>query len=108
MNPNLQETLNALAQKLGTTAERVYPLFVEKERLEGYIGITLSLILTVLFTAAARWCLQYREENDDGFLLGVVIIGVMAIVASIQIWLHIPKVFYPEPAAIETILKMIM
>jgi hypothetical protein len=104
MNPTLQDTLNTLAQKLGTTAERVFPMLVAQERLSAWVWIAVGIALTSLCGVAFRRCYKLTQEDDD-FGPILFLIPFIGVIFSLFIWCNIPEAIYPEASAIRSILN---
>lgn len=112
MTPELQNTLAALAQKLGTTVDHLWPLLVAKTKLDA--GITVIFCAVLAFGLAyVGYCSykQLRIERDAfsdahlgwGLLLGAS--GIASIILMFAAASSISDFVYPEPAAIQNLIN---
>jgi len=106
MSPNLQDTLNAIAQKLDTTADRVFPMLVAKARLDAWICISLGTIFVALGIVVSIWFYRLWKHDDD-YLPGLIITPIVIIPLSMLIWMNISNAIYPEAAAIQSIVSSV-
>lgn len=106
MNPELQQTLTALANKLGTSVERLWPMLVSKERFEAILGMVIGFG----GAAALAWLVcyiwpRYDELYDKFPVLTVasfsIIMGLIFVMVAIC---SIPQAVFPEASAIQSLL----
>lgn len=109
MNPQLQETLNALAIKLGTTVERIYPMVIAKIKLDAWVYISVGIILTSLSIIGSGFCFKkwLGKDDDNDYAPGAWILIVLSVLASMFIWCNISDIVYPEVSAFHYIASMV-
>ena len=104
MNPELQNVIADLARKLGTTAEKLFPILVARERLGAAVGLLVSCIFIAVFALAIWICWENREDWQEGSFFGIfaafIIMGFFLIIAVNSF----PNYFYPEAAAIYSLM----
>lgn len=110
MTPELSNVLAALAQKLGTSAEHLWPLLVARARLDAAMGITFSAVIgitsVVVIILSAKAYKREREWSDvnPGWALSGIIACVLVVVCLGCIGDGITNLVYPEVAALKTII----
>ena len=101
MNPELQNTLAMLANKMGTTSERLWPLLVAKAKFEAWACLIGGLGFTALFVFASVLCWRKRDDWDSE--PGTFIFGLIAIIPLIIALAAIGDAAYPEAAALQSL-----
>ena len=109
--------LDALADKLGTTADYLWIVLVKQAQIEAIesIFILISGIGTTYFTMKLWWWLVPRieaaEHEDGGWIfLGVIssIVSIVLIISSMFSVFSIPtKLLNPEYWALQEIMKVL-
>lgn len=106
MTPELSNTLAALAQKLGTSVEHLWPMLVAKQRLDSIV----VLIFCATASAALAFCAwkvythKYDEFNEEFKWIPVSLCGIFSMVALACAVGEISNIAFPEVAAIKSIL----
>ena len=100
------EKLDQLAQKMGTTAEQIWPWFVKQQ----YVEISvISIILAIYSTFTYIFFKKLRpliKGNDERTINTVLVILFLCII--VLIWsLMFPMLFNPEFYAFKEILNMV-
>ena len=104
------ELLKALADKLGTTVEYLWPIMVAHQRIDAIVIIVSSGLLAAALLVA--WCCflptalkAYKQEYGDPmvFIPHVVLAITFFIVTAISLS-GISDAMYPEAAAIKELL----
>lgn len=121
MTPELQNTLAALAQKLGTSVEYLWPLLVRHTYIESLMlliamsGLAfLSMIVAVVglrvrfFSTIAKKHYNERSADEDnlmtGWTIALVAGGAFFILFSLFAIGVVGDVMVPEAAAIKSIM----
>lgn len=101
MTPQLQETLAALAQKMGTTVERVWPVMVAQQRLDAILGMVCGFGFGAILAYVVYYIFKNYERMDDMFpaALGIIFAGVASFCLIIMGFCNITTAVYPEVAA---------
>jgi len=103
------DLLKALAEKMGTTVERLYPYFVRQVYIEGWIGLLAGLLACGGIASGGaltfRYCRRMKElqPNKDwgvGMFFGCLAIAVSIAVFAVILYLNIPSILNPEYDAI--------
>ena len=115
MNPELQNSLTALANKLGTSVEHLWPILVARERLGNILCAVLLVGLAVL---CAYWSRQLfvraRHENvkasqyesdEMPFYTGGVGIIILAFIITGSACFCVVDAIYPEAVVIHSLVK---
>lgn len=112
MNPELQNTLAQLAQKMGTTVERLWPMLVEKQKLDsllilisfGVLGV-VSLLIVLVCVFKMIWPSRNDFFYDFPFEMPILFFGFTTIIFSAVAISAIPDYVYPEAATVQTLIK---
>ena len=98
----IMDRVDALAAQLGTTTEYLWPTYVAREQLFGYMGFTALVILT--FVCAAGIILsarQWKKTNNAEWIPGLVVPAIIWTGAAIIIFCtSTPRILTPEPYAL--------
>lgn len=107
MNPDLSRTLAELASKLGTTADRLWPVLVAQAKLSALIAMwatgsveVFAILLLIFFT----WLL-FAKDSDTSLGVGGILITlvVLVVVGFITCDTYVDYRF-PEAAALQRLL----
>ena len=109
------DLLKQLAERLGTTVERLYPYFVRQVYLE-YIMQLLGWVIACAVVATAAMCLTRVARRklaavppyeDWAFALGLgyVAIVIASILATSAIFYNLPHILNPEYEAVRRIMQ---
>lgn len=66
VGPNITSMLERLAEQLGTTADKVFPWYVNQAQIEGLttlIGIAAFLVMSAAVFCAMAWKADYQKGN---------------------------------------------
>lgn len=122
MDKNLEQTLAALATKLGTTVESLYAAMIKQAFWDSLTktGLLIGIMMTcVLIASYTKRKLDSKDKDGDPVLSGIpremVIVGICAfgflfgLALIIQVYIDLPSVlagfFNPEYWALSKILK---
>lgn len=107
---NITQLLGKLADKIGTTADQVYPWYVKQQVLEGWGHLlTFSLIFiiaipTFLYSVKKA---DFQRENIACFL--TIIFGIITLIASIifaiELTSIITDIFNPNLGAFKSLTR---
>jgi len=109
---NLTELLQRLAEKIGTTTDKIFPWYVKQQVLEGYTSIVI--ILSLLTASIMIMAYNYKKANwsDSGFnqhstiTLAGSLVAVMIIFALILNGSeYITQILNPNYHALHNLLK---
>jgi hypothetical protein len=113
LNQEILQRIDALAQKLGTTADYLWPILVREQYAVGLAGLAMTAG-SVLVTATAAWFMARSKTaffNYEGGprprFFGVVALGFALLVAVLSLAslpADLAKVVAPEAAALRSIL----
>ena len=95
MTPELSKTLNELAQRLGTSAEHLWPLLVAQQRLEAWI-LVVACGLSALLCGVVAWRLSKRHDLEVP-TIAVIMLGLLSVGVGLS---GISTIVYPEPSAL--------
>ncbi len=110
MTPELSNVLAALAQKLGTSVEQLWPVLVARARFDAAMNITFCTLLGaayVTFLVFATKALKKEEDWSDTnpvWPIGCLIGGIAFVVCLGCVFDGVTNLAYPEVAALKTIL----
>lgn len=113
-NKDVADVLSAIADKLGTTVEHFWPLFVKQQTVSGYISIVLWFVIIVISIIGIKLGNYYSKEYSGdswetviSYAVGVVclIICIFAIVCGGTD--TITQIINPEYAALQNLIKMV-
>lgn len=112
---NIMQALSALADKIGTTTEQVWPWMVKQAQLEAGIFIFLWVIVLALSVCGLKKCVAYLQSSDyrhdEMAITGAVFTGVATLVLIVMMVVEGPvvisKIFNPEYAALKSLMGMI-
>ena len=107
MTPELQNTLAALANKLGVSVEYLWPKLVGHAKVDAWTGIIFGSIGMVVVVFILKWAFKVIREDDDLFPAGVltaIIAGIFAIVLPIMVACSISNACYPEASALHSLI----
>lgn len=117
MTPELEKTLIALADKLGTTVEHLWSVMIYQARIVAIQNaVTLAIIGAVLFFAGRVLITRWRsyDNKDEAMADGLIVMGgaaytvigsVLALVAIFAVNEMITAIFNPEYWALSQILS---
>lgn len=106
MTPQLQETLAALAQKLGTTVEHLWPVLVARQRLDACLGIVCGFGFGLALAYAVYYIFKNYDDLDDMFpaALSITLGGLASLILIIMGFCNITNAVYPEVAALQSLI----
>lgn len=110
MTPELSNVLAALAHKLGTSAEQLWPVLVARARFDAAMNIVFCTVLGAASVAFIVLAIKAFKKEDDWYdanpvwPIGGLISAVLAIVCLGCGLDGITNLAYPEVAALKTIL----
>ena len=105
------EVLKQLAQQLGTTVERLWPVLVEQQRIQGIIGV--CMFATALPTLGiVLYCLRRSPwVNEDGLptlrAVGLISMVVTSLLFASILSQLITQIVNPEYWALRDLMKMV-
>jgi len=110
------DLLKQLADRLGTTVEKLYPYFVRQVYLESItqlfgwlIGCAVVAIAALYLTRAARRKLAEVGPPDGDWTfalgLGYVVLVIVTILASSAIFYNLPTILNPDYEAVRRIVR---
>ena len=110
MNLNLSDALAQLAQKLGTTADRVFPMLVAKAKFDallcmwvfGSVAVLGLAVVVFLIYAVVAW------DWDDITFLPIGLTALLVVVFSILAVSGISDYRYPEASALQSLAPRII
>lgn len=102
MTPELQNTLAALANKLGTSVERLWPILVAEKRLDSIIAIVIGATFTTLAVIFFRKGLEADDEMDRAAVL--VVTSIAFVIGVLVAGGFVSSAVYPEAAVITKLL----
>lgn len=108
---DVQQIIEQIAAKIGTTAEAAWPLYVQYIWADGLTGVVLGSIaliaLSVVGTKALKWQLAKKDLNGDDLLfmglVGVVLFVGPMIGCCAAIGTSLPRALAPAGAAIHDV-----
>ena len=106
MTPELQNTLAALANKLGVSVEYLWPKLVGHALVDAWTGIVFGAIGMVVVVLALKWAFKTIREGGELEFAGIltaIVAGVSAIILPIMMVYCIPNVCYPEAAVLRSL-----
>lgn len=108
MTPELSNTLAQLANKLGVSAERLWPILVAREKTEALFGLGFSVlcgVAAVLLAFKARRSIRKDRGGPSEVtffsISGSAVLSIIFLVGSIGSYVDYK---YPEIAAVKTLL----
>lgn len=109
MTPELQNTLAALAAKLGVTIEYLWPKLVGHAQVGAWSTIIFCAVGIVGSAFALRWCIKtgLAPKDELVYLLsstGLFVFTTLMIALPIVLTSKVPDAIFPEAAAIKSIL----
>lgn len=101
------EAIVKLAESLGTSVERLWPLLVQRVRMEGAVTLFLCLATpAVYFTVVRSWVRRIENQTDDFIVQLYCVIGIILSVASVTgASRSILALLNPEAAAVMKVLE---
>ena len=84
LSPEVLAKLDALAQKLGVTAQYLWAILVRQARIEAIQEIICLVLSCAVVCVAALWLRSIikRVKSFDGFMLDLPIVEIMGFVAT--------------------------
>ena len=121
MTPELQNTLAALAQKLGTSVEYLWPLLVRHTYINslmlliaksgiafaGFVAVVIALRVRFFSAIAKKPYIERSDDEDDlmtVWAMTLVAGGAFFILFSLFALMDVGDVMVPEAAAIRSIM----
>lgn len=100
--------VEVLASKTGMATEHFWPVFVRQQQIEGftYIGVPL-LAFVVLFFITVRLYKNPKTRDSGDFIPTTIVSIIVFIGLLITTAGNLPKIFNPEYAAVQEVVKMI-
>ena len=81
MQDEILKRLDALAQKLGTTAEHLWAVLIRQSYIEGVEDVAVGVGCVFAFLFCLRQYLNPREGSDEDVTLCIRIVCILAMVA---------------------------
>lgn len=114
--PELLSRIDALADKLGVTAQFIWSVLLSQARVEATVDILTgvgSIVLGYIFWRASNWAWQ-KAKNDDydnpGWILSGVLLGigivVLGIFAATNLYAAITPLINPNYWALQQIFQI--
>jgi predicted PurR-regulated permease PerM len=105
MNDNLSNILAALAQKLGTTVDYLWPLLVKQARVEAIIALTCGCVFGILLSILSVKSFRHGwKEGEEGWMLLGIVLACGAIPLLGWGISNIPSVLVPEATVIHQLI----
>lgn len=109
---NVEQTLQILADRFGTTVEHLWEVAVRQTYVEAVTSVLLILAVSVGAYFALKWCKKTFEEDDSymgdkRMFAGLIACGVLVILAGV-VFSNIGKllqVFNPEFYAVKLLMS---
>jgi hypothetical protein len=108
---NISNMLTQLANKLGMTAETVFPWYVKQAYLEG-VGTLCVFAVILLFCVISFGVSVYatRKHIDESVstgasFVGIILMCVFIMIGSLEIPNAVCKIYNPEKAALTEIIQ---
>jgi hypothetical protein len=112
MGKNVQQLLEQLAAKIGTTVEHVWPWMVRAEVIDAWTELSVSAVLLVVFAlclAGAEWA--WRRSNIDAFIPLVMIGGagmvLTGVITAVRLSAWVQQIMNPEYCALLKLISMV-
>lgn len=81
MDKNIETALIALAERLGTTTDRLWTVLIDQVVLAGFLNATEALVYLALCATAGVWLKRkWKEWGEPDFL--VILFGVACLFVS--------------------------
>jgi len=113
IDPEIFKRLDALAAKLGVTAERLWAVLVKQAGVELFVVLLSSLLLGAMAVVCFRltgWFMRKAEDRGDGYGIAAVLSGIaclILVIVTIAFLCEAPTlVMNPEYWALREILKV--
>ena len=106
---NMVDLLEKLAVNIGTTADKIFPWYLNQQFIEGCLLILMPLILIIGFGSIL---LIFKRKADFGYnwnteayvvLMSAVIVSISFLVFILSIGQSVSQVFNPEYHAFKTL-----
>lgn len=104
MNQELLDRIDALALKLGTTTEYLWPSLVGAVRVNGIIAITVVTIFLIISGFLVR--LALKSESEEPIVFSTVICVILSIVSVIVWSCSMANILYPEARAFKDLMRV--
>jgi hypothetical protein len=108
---NIVALLEKLAAQVGTTADKIFPWYVQQQLIYGWTFLVLLAVgLAVGVTLVARNLKKTDWDRGTGVapvLIGSIILAVSAIAAAVNLAFAIGQVVNPEYGAMRALLAQI-
>ncbi len=113
---DVPEIIREIAEKIGTTAEAAWPLYVQYTYADALAPCLVvgGLFAFVLVLASALWVTAYRGKSLDTevrlalALAPGLVLTLLAIVCAICLSTNLPAVIAPEGAAIHHVIQRVV
>lgn len=113
-NKDVADVLSAIADKLGTTVEHFWPLFIKQQTVSGYISIFFWFICILVSIFGIRLGNHYSKECSQDSWEAVISygVGVVCFIICIIAILccgtdTIIQIINPEYAALQNLVRMV-
>lgn len=105
MNEELQKTIAELAEKMGISLEKLWPILVADRRLDNIMGLAASICFMILsaISFAALW--RHDEIEEFARMCGVLFSICIFIICLFCVFASISPIIYPEAAVIRSLLS---
>lgn len=106
---SISKLLVSLADKMGTTSEHIFQIYVQQAQLEGWLmPVTLLVMIALLSLAIYIFNKKVEDWGDFSFsalfvVIGAIVILIMACVFSISLYENIAKICNPEAYAMKSL-----
>ena len=113
----LDEYLGALANQAGVAAEHFYPIFVRQQTIEGFVGLVLILLFSIVVFVFLRMgfnnIVNFQNDNAAGikcplgFIGGVVLTIILLCILLNDGSTVVGKIVNPEYFAVKSLVEMV-
>jgi hypothetical protein len=110
LSEELLKRLDALATKMGTTVDHLWPVLLRQQRIEGIYDVVVGLLLVVvcvaIWRATGKYIREHEYDSDIAWPVRVVGIGIFGLFALVLFGEAITCLLNPEYAALKALAEM--
>ena len=109
------EYLDKIAQKIGTTAEQLWPVLIRQQYVDAVVSAVCLLALLFITGVVLRYALKqwgedgriYKDNTDELWGWVLIFLGCLLITALIYFLISFPDIFNPEYWALKDLMRMV-